>query len=201
MAAQGLACTPDRAPIPTVAEAPSASASDAPSAALPPAPRPAVAVDRSGDDGGTASGEEAASGADAPSTPNEEDAIREVVFRHMFGKNASSMKQSAGVYCLSVAHELDPSPVLIARLGDVKVPVKGASACSVSAESGVVDKVTKKRGLVFRILSIKVAGDMHHATVEGGYYEAGLSSSGSVYTLEKGAKGWVVTKEAMKWIS
>lgn len=135
-------------------------------------------------------------------TPSEEDAIREATFRHMFGKNASGMQQAAGVYCISVGGgDIDPSPELLARLKDVNVPVKGVSACSASAQTGVVDKATKRRGLIFRIETVKVAGDHKHATVSGGYYEAGLSASGNTYTLEKHAKGWVVTKDEMQWIS
>lgn len=203
--AQSIACSPDRTPEPTVAANPPASAPAlVPSAPTPaPTPTPAVAIDAPVLDAGAAPATDQAATNDYPllPTPTEEDAIREAVFRHMFQKNASGQQQTAGVYCISAGADVDPSPELLARLKDVKPVVKGVSACTASAEKGVVDKQTKKRGLIFRVESIKVASDHHHATVDGGYYEAGLSASGNVYTLEKRAKGWVVVKDEMMWIS
>jgi hypothetical protein len=56
------------------------------------------------------------------------------------------------------------------------------------------------RGLVFRTAKVTIDGD--RATVEGGYFEAGLSASGNVYTVERQRDGgWRVTKDQMTWIS
>ena len=128
------------------------------------------------------------------------DDVREAVFRHMFGQNASGMQQSAGVYCLEVESQRDPTAGFLSRMRDVRVPLKAVSQCSASADKGVVDKATHKRGLIFRIESVAFK-DAHHATVNGGYYEAGLSASGNIYTVELRGKKWVVTKDQMTWIS
>ena len=127
------------------------------------------------------------------------DDVREAVFRHMFGQNASGMQQGAGVYCLEV-EQRDPSSGFLSRMRDVRVPLKAVSQCSASADKGVIDKATNKRGLIFRIESISFK-DARHATVNGGYYEAGLSASGNIYTVELRGKKWVVTKDQMTWIS
>ena len=43
--------------------------------------------------------------------------------------------------------------------------------------------------------------DKDHATVNGGYFEAGLSASGNVYTVERLKGVWTVVKDEMTWIS
>jgi hypothetical protein len=128
------------------------------------------------------------------------DDVREAIFRHMFGSNASGQGTSAGVYCIEVEGQADPTSGFLARLKDVRPTVKGASHCSASAEDGVLDQSTHARGLEFRVETLTFK-DAHHATATGGYYEAGLSASGNVYTLELRKKKWVVTKDQMMWIS
>jgi hypothetical protein len=128
------------------------------------------------------------------------DDVREAVFRHMFGSNASGQGTSAGVYCIEVEGQADPTTGFLARMKDVRPIVKGASQCDASAEHGVIDRSTHAHGLIFRIETVKFK-DGHHATATGGYYEAGLSASGNVYTLELRKTKWVVTKDQMMWIS
>jgi hypothetical protein len=118
----------------------------------------------------------------------------------MFKKNASGMQQSAGVYCLEFENKADPPAAFMARFAHDPKSVVAGSHCSLSASSGVVEKTTKARGLAFRIDAVKYT-DKDHATVDGGYYEAGLSASGNVYTLERQKGAWVVTKDQMTWIS
>jgi hypothetical protein len=65
---------------------------------------------------------------------------------------------------------------------------------------GVVDKDTGKSGLIFSVGAIKWISDTE-AEVSGGYYEAGLSSSGNVYFVKRRDGKWVVTGDKMLWIS
>ncbi|HEY2367408.1 MAG TPA: hypothetical protein VGH87_13525 [Polyangiaceae bacterium] len=132
-------------------------------------------------------------------TADEED-LREATFRHMFKKNASGMQQSAKVFCLEFEKRGDPSPSFLGRFAHDAIPVRAGSECTQDARSGVVDKKTNARGLAFRIDAVKYT-DKDHATVNGGYYEAGLSASGNVYTLERQKGAWVVVKDEMTWIS
>ena len=118
----------------------------------------------------------------------------------MFAKNASGMQQNAKVYCLHFENGADPPASFLARFASNKVPVRAGSACTEDARSGVLEIATKAPGLAFRIDSIAWT-DHDHATVQGGYYEAGLSASGNVYTLERQKGAWVVTKDEMTWIS
>ena len=131
---------------------------------------------------------------------DDEAALREAVFRHMFGKNASGQQENAGVFCLAFEKDADPPAAFLARFRDLKIPVRPSSGCTRSASKGVVDRATGARGLAFRIDSVLLKG-ADHAEVEGGYYEAGLSASGNLYTLARKDGRWGVTKDQMRWIS
>lgn len=135
-----------------------------------------------------------------PSTSSDDEDMREAVFRHMFKKNASGMQQSAKVYCLELENSSDPPASFMARFAHDPNTVRAGTGCTKDAGHGVIDKTTKARGLAFRIDAVKYT-DKDHATVNGGYFEAGLSASGNVYTVERLKGVWTVTKDEMTWIS
>lgn len=137
-------------------------------------------------------------GTDLKLTPADEDDTREAVFRYEFAHNASGQQQNAKVYFLSLDKDKDPSDAFMSRFKDHKPPVKKRSQATREAE--VIDKDTGERGLIFRATAIKQL-DENKVTVDGGYYEAGLSSSGNTYTVERIKHKWVVTKDLMNWIS
>jgi hypothetical protein len=57
----------------------------------------------------------------------------------------------------------------------------------------------KRRGLVFRTEEVQIDGAQ--ATASGGYFEAGLSASGNIYTVERQRDGsWLMTSDKMQWI-
>jgi hypothetical protein len=126
------------------------------------------------------------------------DDIAEAVLRHMLTTNASGAQQSAGVCCLDL-RGADPPPEFLARFHDVHTPVRKASDCDQSSK-GVFEKGTNRRGLVFRVETVRWSGG-DAASAQGGYYEAGLSASGNTYTLERKAGRWTVVKDEMNWIS
>ena len=138
----------------------------------------------------------------APATPPApaDDDVRQATFRWMFKKNASGMQLGAKVFCLHFEKGVDPPPAFLARFASNKIPVVAGSGCTEDARTGVTQRSTGAHGLAFRIDSIKLT-DPDHATVNGGYYEAGLSASGNVYTLERVSGAWTVTKDEMTWIS
>lgn len=84
------------------------------------------------------------------------------------------------------------------RFADDKPTIKKESQAKLG--DGVKDRDTGERGLIFRVGNIKWVSDTE-VEVEGGYYEAGLSSSGNTYFLKKQKDKWVVTKDVMHWIS
>ena len=126
--------------------------------------------------------------------------IREAVFRYQFRHNASIQGSSAAVYCLSVENNADPPDDFMKRFAGFKPPVHKASDCSTDAYKGVVEKATGKRGLVFRVKSIKWISQTD-AEVVGGYFEDGLSASGNTYTVIKTQGKWKVSKAKTNWIS
>ena len=137
------------------------------------------------------------SGTGAP--PADLDDIHEATFRYMFTKNASGLQQKAGVYCLSIDGK-DPTDAFMKRFDSHRPPVKRVTECEVTDLSGVQDRQTGQRGLIFRIQKVQLTG-ASGAAVEGGYYEGNMSASGNTYLLEKKQGVWKVVSDAMHWIS
>ena len=132
------------------------------------------------------------------------DDIREATFRYLFVKNASGLQQHAQVYFLSV---IDPatrkrrdSPVeFMARFATNTPRVADASAANSSVPTGVQDKQTGERGLIFHLGGIRWISDTE-VEVDGGYFEASESAAGSTYFLTKKDGRWIVEREEMHWI-
>ncbi len=136
------------------------------------------------------------------------DDIREAVFRYQFLHNASGQQQNAGAYFIGLyvtgeptlpVHYVDPSDNLLARFAGNTPPVKKASESTYSVQ-GVFDIHTGARGLLFRIESVTEI-DPDQVEVTGGYFEAGLSASGNVYTVTRTNGRWTVVKDRLSWIS
>lgn len=139
-----------------------------------------------------------------PTRGSEDDEIRLAVFRYLMGHNGSGEQTDVPFVCLEVyqgdkAH--DPSLFIMKAMGGGQPSVVPGSSCE-SSTAGVFLKGrrAKGRGLVFRTEEMKIDGDK--ATVSGGYFAAGLSASGNVYTVERQRDGsWRVTSDKMVWIS
>ena len=86
------------------------------------------------------------------------------------------------------------------RFANNEPRAKKVSACSSSEDKGVLDKKTGERGLIFRSGAVKWVSD-DEVELSGGYYEAGLSSSGNVYVLKKVKGKWRVIRDTPQWIS
>jgi hypothetical protein len=113
--------------------------------------------------------------------------ICEAVFRYQFKHNASFAQQNADAYFIMIFKQ-DPSDKFLARFTGNTPPVRKGSAFAIG------------RGLIFSIGSINRI-DENTAQVYGGIYEAGLSSSGNLYTVVRKSGKWVVAKDEMQWIS
>ena len=124
---------------------------------------------------------------DPPTPASMEFDICEAVFRHQFLHNASAAQQGAAAYFLSI-RDRDPSPEFLDRFAGNEPPVRPGSGFEIG------------KGLRFRVDTIEWRDD-GSVKVTGGYFEAGLSSSGNVYTVEPDGDGWEVTADEMEWIS
>lgn len=113
--------------------------------------------------------------------------IAEATFRYQFEHNASGQQQKAPAYFLSLFGK-DPAEAFLKRFEGHKPPVKKGSEFKIG------------KGLLFRVARIKRVSDAK-VEVSGGYYEAGLSSSGNTYVVEFKNGKWVVTRDRMHWIS
>jgi hypothetical protein len=137
-----------------------------------------------------------------------EDSIREAVFRHQFEHNASGQQQTAQIYFIYVMTLDDstgywkngyPGDALLNQFTYNVPPIRLFSECKY-AISGVFDKESGERGLLFQVGEIKWNAD-DQVQVEGGYYEAGLSASGNTYYLKYIDGQWTVIRDVMHWIS
>ncbi len=135
------------------------------------------------------------------------DDLLEAVFRYQFENNHSGQQQDAKVCCLSIringeitGREADPTAEFLKRFEGYSTPVVKASTCTRDVREGVKHKDTGARGLILRVSGVRWK-DEKNVEVEGGYYEAGLSSSGNTYRLEKQGDSWVVTEDVLNWIS
>lgn len=133
---------------------------------------------------------------------SQEDDIRETVFRHQFDHNASGQQKSAHAYCLAILageKDSDPSQQFMKRFANHKPPVRRVSACHWTSVQ-VVENRTGRPALIFRVSKITWTSDTE-ATVDGGYDEGNVSSSGNTYTVKKQDGKWAVTNDHMNVIS
>ena len=133
------------------------------------------------------------------SKTEQEDDIREAVFRHQFGHNASAIRKKAKAYYLalgSVLNKRDPSSEFMQRFKGHKPSVERASL--VEERYGRITGI--RGGLIFYIEEIRWINE-NEVEVSGGYYEGTLSSSGNKYQVVRKNGKWAVKKDTMKWIS
>jgi|GEM_PF-3594813 len=133
--------------------------------------------------------------------------IQAAVFEHQFKNNESSQQNNAQIIFIGKfandwethSYYVDLDEALMQQFVNHEPPVKRVSECTYSP-AGVFDKVTGTRGLLFWIDSMSEIND-GKVEVRGGYFEAGLSASGNVYTLEQTNGVWKVVKDVLLWIS
>jgi hypothetical protein len=130
------------------------------------------------------------------SKTEQEDDIREAVFRHQFGHNASAIRKKAKAYYLalgSVLNKRDPSSEFMRRFKGHKPSVERASLAEL--KYGRI-----RDGLIFYIEEIRWINE-NEVEVSGGYYEGNLSASGNKYQVVRKNGKWAIKKDTMKWIS
>lgn len=133
---------------------------------------------------------------------SQEDDIREAVFRFQFDHNASGQQKTAHAYCLAILtgeKDSDPSSEFMKRFAHHKPPIRKASACHWTSIQ-VVENRFGRAALIFRVSKIIWISDTE-VTVEGGYEEGNMSSSGNTYTVKKQNEKWGVTNDQMNVIS
>lgn len=130
--------------------------------------------------------------------------IHIAVYQHQFLHNASGLQGNAGAYYLAVMVMVDSGMIVQYELRDPPAsvvqsfaghlpPVRKYSDCTFSI-SGVFDRISGARGLLFRVGPAKMI-DEDEAEVEGGYFEAGLSASANLYTVKLIDGVWAVVDD------
>jgi hypothetical protein len=133
---------------------------------------------------------------------SQEDDIREAVFRHQFDHNASGLQKRAHAYCLLIRvgeKNSDPSDQFMKRFAGHKPPIRKASGCHWTSIQ-VIENRSGRSALIFFVSNVSWISDTE-VTVEGGYEEGNVSSSGNTYTLRKQNGKWGVTNDQMNVIS
>jgi hypothetical protein len=127
------------------------------------------------------------------------DDIREAVFRWQFDHNASGQQTNAQIDFLQVGVKCgDPTDAFLKRFAENKPPVRMVSASNGSAGTGVFDKKTGEKGVIFRITSIVWKSDME-VEVKG-VTTGGIDRVRKHLTVKKKGQ-WKVTHDKMEWIS
>jgi len=134
----------------------------------------------------------------------EEVDLLEVVFRHLIEHNASSgtaLGTNDFVFLSlgSAESGQDPPAELLARFAGSVPRVEPVSAAVVTRE-GVRHGEMEGRGVLLRVERIRRI-DADTVDVDGGYFEASRSASGSSYRLRRVGSSWRVVGEALWWIS
>ena len=132
---------------------------------------------------------------------DQENDIREAVFRYQFHHYNPPLQKTAGAYYLGVGEKItDPSDEFMKRFTDHKPPVRKISTVHYVPDKGIFDNKTEVQGLAFIIRSLKWISDTE-VEVSGKCYEGPVSATGNIYTVKKENGKWKVTKDKMVWIS
>jgi hypothetical protein len=133
---------------------------------------------------------------------SEEDSVYEAAFRIMLGRWLSDNAARYQNYYLKIEGKKDPSDALMEKLSDLGLPVRKGSECFISGKDGsiVLDKSTKKQGILFSVSKLKwISRD----EVKFGSYdhEGNMAAFGCTYTLKREDGKWKLEKAVECWVS
>lgn len=142
--------------------------------------------------------------ASGPSKATEELAIREATFRFQIARDASTQKQTAACYFLSIytadGQNSDPAESFMKRFSENKPLVGKVSECMKSFEKGVVHKNTGVRGIILSTGPVRWTTDTE-AAIYGSESEGNLGSVGETFYLNKINGEWKVVRSETQWVS
>jgi hypothetical protein len=107
--------------------------------------------------------------------------IAEAVFRYQFEHNASTLRQGAERYCLSLPDERNPDAAFLQRFEAVRPPVVAAGQCAKKASGD----------LFFRVQKLEWQRD-DEIWVRGGYSEGAVSAITETYLVHRKDGRWTV---------
>ena len=138
----------------------------------------------------------------AANVSDEENDIREAVYRYMFADAApTSEPGTLTVLCISFdKNGPDPSDAFIARFAGHKPPVRKASRCKWGDNGGVVDRRSGKPAAFYYVPNIDWL-TLSKVEAYGETYLGNMGAMGSSYVVEKIKGKWVLTKDKGGWVS
>jgi uncharacterized protein (TIGR02996 family) len=123
-----------------------------------------------------------------------EDDVRAMVFQELLGDGGVGFRSF-----LQIEDGRDPSPYLLARLGERYPGLLPASAAE-HRTGGVFDKQTGERGCLVSIVSLAWVG-ADSCDVEGSEFVAPLAAHGNLYRVGISDGRWAVLEVSGLWIS
>jgi len=125
---------------------------------------------------------------------NDEDSIREIVFKEILKPRISESRKNQKAYYLSVDGGKDPSENLLKKFAAYQLSIKKVSELSISIEDGdaALDKALKKQGILLYISKLDWK-NKDEVTVEAGSYIGNMGSDGCTYTLKREKEEWKIS--------
>ena len=152
-----------------------------------------------------------------PSLVDDASEIREVVLRDKFHNNGSGVFTNTNnvdttnkVYFIGFYDEIDsnytfhgnaidPNKEFLSRFNGYIKKVKKISDCE-KVGGNFVDKVTKEKGMIFRVGPINWISKTE-AEVEAGYYDGFVSADCETYGIYKEKGKWFIYYKTFRWYS
>lgn len=123
---------------------------------------------------------------------NDEDSIREIVFKEILKHWIPKSDKNLKAYYLSVDNK-DPSENLLKKFTDYKVSIKKVSELTISLEDGnsSLDEALKKQGVLFSISKLDWK-NKDEVKTNAGSYLGNMGSDGCLYTLKRENGEWKI---------
>lgn len=124
---------------------------------------------------------------------NDEEAIREIVLKTIIKSSINAPGENSQIFYLAVDDDKDPSDDLLKKFGQYPARIKKVSESFLSAPDGdlVLDKITKKPGVIFSVSKITWKNN-DEVTVDAGSYIGNMGSNGCKYTLKREKDEWKI---------
>jgi hypothetical protein len=125
-----------------------------------------------------------------------DEAVCDAVFRHQLQQPLADAPHPPRYYVARYGR--DPDDACLDRLRALVPEVQPLSQCRVTAQAGVVDRVTGARGVIVQVARLAW---IHAAAVDvvGGYYISHRHAAGLQYRVEHDGQRWAVTTAALLW--
>jgi hypothetical protein len=130
---------------------------------------------------------------------SDEDQARKVILEAVFGQQSATYLPLE-VYYVAVDDKKDPSELLLKSISGMRLHIAKASRSFIARSSAVVDRKTKKHGVLVTISKL-VWKNKDEVEAAGGTYEGNMASFSCRYTAKRENGVWKISGAAQCMIS